>query len=200
MANPAYEQDPQATGESWDELIDGSLVAMSPRPMTRHNLTASNIHAIFFNYLKNRRCVPFADGEDLYLTDRDRFIPDGMIVCDPDKIREDGVYGAPDLVVEVLSPSTARYDRSYKKRAYERSGVKEYWIVNPADRTVEQYLLREEDGKRHYVLHDLLSLFPDALLEKMTEEERSAIPTEFRCSLYEDLVIRLEDIFWRVEA
>ena len=78
---------------------------MSP-PSLNHNFISGNIYNIFSNYLRGKRCTPIADGTHLFLTKRERFIPDGMIVCDPDKLRPDGVHGAPDLVIEVLSPST----------------------------------------------------------------------------------------------
>ena len=186
--NLAFQEEP------WEELISGKIVAMSPRPAVNHNFVSGNIYYIFRQYLQGKRCTPFADGTDLYLTEDDRYVPDGMIVCDPDKIQKDGVHGAPDLVVEVLSPSTARYDRGHKKDVYEKCGVKEYWIVSPADKVVEQYVLR--DGK--FVLHDTFAVFPDWMLEKMKPEERDAVQTEFKCSLYDDLSIRLEDIFAKV--
>ena len=179
----------------WEELIGGKLVAMSPRPNTNHIFTAGNIFNIFSNFLRGKTCTPFPDGTDLYLTDEDQFIPDGMIVCDPDKIKRDGVHGAPDLVVEVLSPSTARYDRGRKKDVYEQCGVKEYWIVSPAEKSVEQYILT--DGK--YRLHQVYSVYPDWMLAKMKPEEREAVITEFRCSLYDDLNIKVEDIFYRIK-
>ena len=107
------------------ELIGGKIVAMSPTA-TSHNRIAENIHFMFRTYLKGKRCVPLGNGYDLYLTDQDRFIPDFMVVCDRDKIKADGVYGAPDLVVEVLSTGTARNDKWHKKNrlcGQRRSGV-----------------------------------------------------------------------------
>ena len=176
------------------ELIGGKLVAMSPSPLVNHNRVSRNIFHIFNSYLKGRRCEPFSDGVDLYLTEDDRFIPDMMVVCDPDKIKPDGVYGAPDLVVEVLSPSTARYDRGRKMEVYARCGVREYWIVSPGDRTVEQYL--PEGGQ--FVLNATYGLELEAILNKMSQEERDSIPTEFQCSLFDDLTIQVADIFDRV--
>lgn len=181
--------------EVWDELINGEVVGMSPRPTINHNRTAGNIYRLFSSHLNGRKCEAFMDGVDLYLTKQDRFVPDMMVVCDPDKVRSDGVHGAPDLVVEVLSPSTVRYDKKHKKDVYETCGVREYWIVSPGDKAVEQYLL--ENGK--LVLHDVYTVFPDWMLEKMTEEERASVITHFKCSLYNDLDISLEDIFSRVE-
>ena len=178
----------------WEELIDGKVIAMSPRPTTDHYHVSFNIAYIFTTYLRGKRCTPFGDGVDLYLTETDRFIPDGMVVCDTEKIKRDGVHGAPDLVVEVLSPSTAKHDRGRKKQVYEQCGVSEYWIVDPANKTLEQYLLQQGA----FTLHEVYAIYPDYMLDKMTEEERAALPASFRCSLFEDLDIELEDIFDRV--
>lgn len=178
----------------WEELIDGKVIAMSPRPTTDHYHVSFNIAYIFTTYLRGKRCTPFGDGVDLYLTETDHFIPDGMVVCDTEKIKRDGVHGAPDLVVEVLSPSTAKHDRGRKKQVYEQCGVSEYWIVDPANKTLEQYLLQQGA----FTLHEVYAIYPDYMLDKMTEEERAALPASFRCSLFEDLDIVLEDIFDRV--
>ncbi len=187
--NLAYQQN-----DLWVEIIDGKVTAMSPRPTTDHNFVASNIFYLLAHYLKGKRCTPFADGTDLYLSEKDHFIPDGMVVCDTEKIKRDGVHGAPDLVVEVLSPSTAKHDRGRKKQVYEQCGVSEYWIVDPANKTLEQYLLQQGA----FTLHEVYAIYPDYMLDKMTEEERAALPASFRCSLFEDLDIVLEDIFDRV--
>ena len=117
-----------------------------------------------------------------------------MVVCDQSKLRSNGVHGAPDLVVEVLSPGTARYDKGHKKSVYEHHGVREYWIVSPVERSVEQYVL--EDG--HFVLWDVYTFYSREMLEDMKEAERAEVVTEFRCSLFDDLPIRLKDIFYRM--
>lgn len=177
--------------ECWEELIDGKVVLMSPRPVLNHNLISSNIYSEFRNYLRGKTCTPLADGVDLYLSDKERYIPDMMVVCDRDKLKKNGVHGTPDLVVEVLSPRTAQYDRGHKKKVYERSGVREYWIVSPGDRTVEQYLLR--DGVLEL---GTVYIHPeDTVIEKMNEEEKAQVPTAVKCSLYDDLTISLADIF-----
>jgi len=187
----AYEE------ESWEELIDGKIVAMSPPPSFGHNLTASNIYDIFRSYLKKtgKKCMPINDGTALYLTGKDYFIPDFMLVCDRTKIDHEGVHGAPDLVAEVLSPSTADRDRKYKKDLYARCGAREYWLVSPGDQALEQYLL--VDGQLN--LHKTYTVYPKWMLEKMTEEQRAAVPTHFKCSLFDDLDISLADIFEHVK-
>lgn len=173
------------------ELINGEVVAMSSSPTFNHNRVASRIYRAFENYLEGKRCTAIADGTDLYLTQEDRFIPDMMVVCDRDKIRRDGVHGAPDLVVEVLSPSTARNDRMHKKAVYEASSVREYWLVDPENRTIEQHFLR--DGRLE--LNTVYTSYPESELERMTEKERAEVETHFKCSLYDDFAIALDDIF-----
>ena len=174
------------------ELIGGKVVMMAPAS-SNHNRIAGNIYYIFRHYLNGKRCEPFADGESVYLTNEDHFVPDFMVVCDPGKIKSDGVHGAPDLVVEILSSSTAKNDRTHKKDVYERCGVREYWIVHPEDKSVDIY---RTDG-HGFVLHDIYTLHPDWVLAGMSEEERAAVVTHFKCSLFDDLDISLEDIFYR---
>ena len=184
-SNLAYQDEFQ------EELINGETVAMAPGPAWNHISISGNIYNIFSNYLYRKKCTPIPDGFDLFLTEKDRFIPDMMVVCDPDKISGNGVHGAPDLVVEVLSPSTAKNDRGRKMKVYGECGVREYWIVNPGDKMIEQYFL---DGKS-LVLHEIYAIHPDFMLDKMTDAVRAAVVKEFRCSLFPDLTIKLEDIF-----
>lgn len=189
--NLAYDYIPE---EPWEELIDGKVVAMSPRPAVNHNRVSENIFAFFLIRLKGKTCQPFGDGYDLYLSKTERYVPDFMIVCDPSKIKRKGIYGTPDLVVEVLSPGTAKNDRGHKKDIYEKFGVKEYWLVEPVNRSVEQYFL--VDGK--FVINEIYHHYPDWMLEDMDEEERESIVTEFKCSLYDDFAIKLDEIFDRL--
>ena len=186
--NLAYELEPEV------EIINGEAVMMAS-PTINHIFIAGNIHTLFNVYLRGKRCVPFPDGTTLFLESGEEYKPDMMVVCDPDKMKEtDGVHGAPDLAVEVLSPGTWRNDRGHKKDVYEKHGVREYWIVDPTNRVVEQYAL--ENGR--FVLLDVYQEYPSYLLDKMTEEERAAVKTEFKCTLFDDLTIRLEDVFYRV--
>lgn len=174
-----------------EELINGVAVAMSPSPTFNHNRVAFRIAHLFESYLKGKTCTAIADGTDLYLTETDRFIPDMMVVCDRDKIQWNGVHGAPDLVVEVLSPSTSKNDRMHKKVVYETCGVREYWLVDPNNRTIEQYVLLDGALK----LHGVYVSYTDRDLERMNEKERAGIVRTFRCSLYDDFDIALDDVF-----
>ena len=185
--NLAYQE------ERREERIDGKVVLMAPASMN-HNRVVRNISRILDSHLQGRTCEAFTDGAAVYLTEEDFYIPDVMVVCDPSKVQEDGIHGAPDLVVEILSPSTATYDRGRKKDMYEKCGVREYWIVNPADKTVEQYFLR--DGR--FSLHETYAILPDWMLSRMRTEDLVRVKKAFQCSLYDDLVISLEDIFARV--
>ena len=154
---------------------------------------SGNIYKIFAIYLSGKECTPIQDGFDLYLDDENQFVPDFMVVCDTDKIKPDGVHGAPDLVAEVLSPSTAKNDKGYKKDIYAKHGVKEYWIVNPADKSLDVYILEGSS----YILHDVYTFHSESELSMMTEQERTTIVTKFACNLFRDLEISLEDIFSR---
>lgn len=131
------------------ELIDGEAVMMAP-PTTAHQLISGEIFRQLANYLEGKKCraipAPFAvrlfekngDGPD----DVDTVVePDISIVCDSSKLDKHGCKGAPDMVVEILSPSTQRHDRLVKLGLYQRAGVREYWIVNPGDQTVQVMLL-----------------------------------------------------------
>ena len=188
--NLAYKDD--AWEKRREELINGEVV-MSPRPSVNHSRVSGNIYRLFSNYLNGRRCEPFGDGVDVYLDENNQFVPDVMVVCDTEKIKPDGVYGAPDLVVEVLSPSTARNDKTCKKNVYARCVVLEYWIVDPSGKSLEVYRANGTE----FILHDVYALHEGWELARMTEDERAAVVTHIKCSLFDDLDISLEDIFYR---
>ena len=114
-------------------------------------------------------------------------VPDFFAVCDRSKIKKDGVYGAPDLVAEVLSPSTMLYDKGVKKDLYQKAGVKEYWIVEPNLKYIEVYLLQD----RVYVLSAIYRL-PTNL---ESEEDKSTAVSEFYVNTFPDLAVDLNDVF-----
>ncbi|MCL2088695.1 MAG: Uma2 family endonuclease [Oscillospiraceae bacterium] len=184
MNNAAYNY------EQWDEKLDGKIILMSPRAAVKHNVAAGNIYNIFKNYLKGKPCQTYND-VDVFLTDNDRVVPDVMIVCNKDIVKEDGVYGAPDLIVEVLSPGTANRDKGYKMKLYEQCGIKEYWLVDTNSCSIEVYL--HTNGR--YELDYIYSVFPDYYLKKMTDQEKSEIIHEFKTSLFDDMIIKLADVF-----
>ncbi|AEJ20015.1 Uma2 family endonuclease [Gracilinema caldarium] len=122
--------------ERW-ELIGGVAYNMSPALRVPHQRLTLQFAASLFNFLEGKPCQPFISPVDVYLPDASAeneetvVQPDVFVVCDSEKIKDDGIHGAPDFIVEVLSDSTAYKDLTIKKQAYERSGVREYWIINP---------------------------------------------------------------------
>ena len=187
MNNAAIYQDENAI---ISEIINGKEVLMSPRPATKHAITAGNIHRIFSNFLRGKRCKTFFE-PDLFLDENNNFVPDIVIVCDRDKIKYNGIYGAPDLVVEVLSASTAARDKGIKKAAYEKAGVKEYWIVDPVSKSIEVYHL--QNGRLELV--DVYLVYPEEEWERMTEEQRAAARLTVKVSLYDDLFVDVREVF-----
>jgi len=176
------------------EMLDGKIYFMA-HDSSNHAKIKGNIFAIFKNYLRGKKCQAFVDGVDVKFNKKDITEPDVMIVCNKDIIKKNWIEGAPDLIVEVLSPSTAERDLGYKKDLYEKYGVKEYWIVSQTDRSIQVYLLNEGV----YKLDKLYQVYADYVLEAMDEEEINAIIKEFKTSLYDDLIISVEEVFENVE-
>lgn len=135
------------------EIIDGEAVMMAP-PVRIHQEISGELFFQLANYLRGKGCkvyaAPFA--VRLFEKDGDRpedvdtlVEPDIAVICDPAKLDKYGCRGAPDMVVEILSPSTQRQDRFTKFSLYQRAGVREYWIVDPENKCVQSFWL--EDGR-----------------------------------------------------
>lgn len=147
---------------SWDkssraELIRGIPMLTAP-PARVHQQAVMELSAQLHAYLQGKKCRvypapfavrPFARKSDSPGTTDTMVEPDITVICDPDKLDDLGCKGAPDLVIEVLSPSTQRHDRFVKFNLYERAGVKEYWIADPQSKTVQAFVLA--DGR--YAAH-----------------------------------------------
>ena len=132
---------------------------------------------------------------DVYLSEKEHYRPDLMVVCDLDKI-SDGkrIYGAPDLVVEVLSKSTMYNDLGPKKLAYEQYGVKEYWIVDPWSKRIEVFQLI--DGK---------FVFKGSYMEFIEDdydyEKLSPSISQIKVSIFDNLVVEVKDVFkWYINT
>lgn len=192
MENLAYNEylDPPVT-----ELIEGKTYLMSPKPRIRHTAVVGRLYRIFADYLEGKTCTAWPDNVDVFLDDKNCYVPDVMIVCDRSKIKNDGIHGAPDLVVEVLSHSTAQHDRGKKMEAYARAGVKEYWIVAPLERTIEVYL--QKDGR--LVLDAVYNDVPAWELERMEPEDRAEIRSDIKVSLYDDFIVHASDVFHKMD-
>jgi Uma2 family endonuclease len=171
------------------ELIDGVAYLMAPAPTLDHQDVVGEVFRQLANALQSKPCRAYVSPVDVRLPKADEaddlvdtvVQPDVLVVCDHAKLDRRGVRGGPDLVVEVLSPSTASHDHMRKRLVYERAGVREFWLVHPVDRIVTIYRL--EDGR--YGRPDLselagetpvgvlpdLSIQWDALLQRLPEQE-----------------------------
>lgn len=131
------------------ELIDGIAYAMAPAPVRSHQGVLGGIFSQVHTALEGHRCRAYIAPFDVRLPhgdERDDDVdtvvqPDLSVICDRDKLDTRGCRGAPDWIVEVLSPATASHDMIAKRRLYERAGVREYWLVHPTDRVVTVYTL-----------------------------------------------------------
>ncbi len=130
------------------ELIDGEAVMMSP-PSTVHQKISGELFRQLANFLEGKKCEVFSAPFGVRLFEKDGDSPENVdtmvepdisVICDRDKLDRHGCKGAPDLIVEILSPSTQRRDRLIKLELYQRAGVREYWLVSPEEQTVQVLL------------------------------------------------------------
>ncbi len=137
--------------ERW-EIINGAVYDMSPAPKRNHQKVSVEISRQIANTLSGKPCevysapldvklsaLPGADENDIDIVVQ----PDILVVCDPGKLDDDGCNGAPDWVIEILSPSTSYKDENEKLLLYEKYGVREYWIIQPGAKMVFIYELDE---------------------------------------------------------
>ncbi|MBU0568165.1 Uma2 family endonuclease [bacterium] len=139
--------------ERW-ELINGEAYDMSPAPSRWHQQISIELVRQIANFLSGKKCKAYHAPFDVRLPVADEddsetmtvVQPDIVVICDPAKLDDRGCRGAPDFVVEILSPFTASKDQTKKLALYERHGVKEYWIIHPTDNLLTVRLL-EKDGR-----------------------------------------------------
>ena len=136
-------------------MDDWDLKMMAPPPLKRHRSVAMNLSVIFGGYLKGKPCKIYAEApilipEELKNKFKERymkeakqpfpkkyFIPDLVVVCNPEIDKDNHIEGAPDIIIEILSKKTMRIDRGIKKEIYAEMGVKEYWVADPAGEWIE---------------------------------------------------------------
>ena len=121
------------------ELLGGEIV-MAPAPVPYHQMVSINIVRWLDSYARRSRLgVVLYSPIDVILSEEDVVQPDILFISNEHRgiIQEDRIHGAPDLVIEILSPATAGRDRSFKRTLYARSGVQEYWLVDPDSKSIE---------------------------------------------------------------
>jgi len=165
------------------EIFKGRLFKMSPAPSTSHQKVSMKLTKFILQKFSNHPCNLFAAPFDVRLLDKKKSTidseiftvvqPDLCIICDENKLDQRGAFGAPDLVIEILSPGNSKKELKYKFDLYEEAGVLEYWIVNPEDKTFLIYVLRDNQfiGLHPLIEEDQIKspLFPqlDFVLEEI---------------------------------
>ena len=168
------------------ELIKGKIFKMSPAPSRKHQKISGKLYGKIFIALQNNICELYAAPFDVRLLDKKKSSkanqevytvvqPDICVICDKTKLDEKGCIGAPDLIIEILSPGNSKKEMKTKYALYEEAGVLEYWIVFPSEHVLQQFVLNEQ-GKY-------------ALKNSFTEDE------VFNAHIFPDLQIDLAEIF-----
>jgi len=159
--------------EQYVELIKGKIWKMSPAPRSMHQRVSWKIASKIDRYIDNKNCEAFAAPFDVRLYDKKRsekaskdiftvVQPDLCVICDNSKIDDFGCLGAPDLIVEILSPGNSKKEMRVKYELYEESGVREYWVADPERQTVQVFTLNENDKfetKKIFVSDDVMHSF-----------------------------------------
>ncbi len=162
MALPQLEQETNYTYADyldWDEgrweLINGEVWDMTPAPSRLHQEISINFSSLLHDFFQEKNCSVYAAPFDVRLPDSDNaedyaattvVQPDISVICDQSKLDDRGCVGSPDLIIEILSPSTAAKDLKVKRALYEKHGVQEYWLVHPTDQVVMSYQL-DDNGQ-----------------------------------------------------
>jgi Uma2 family endonuclease len=156
----------------WDEgeryeIIDGEAYMMAT-PSRLHQEICGNFYYCLRSYLEGKSCKVYAAPFSVRLfpaddrSDDTVVEPDITVVCDPSKLDDRGCNGAPDLIIEILSLSTARYDRIVKFNKYREAGVREYWIIDPEEKAVFAHILK--DGQYTAAVYDDTGTVPVTVL------------------------------------
>ncbi|RLD80342.1 MAG: Uma2 family endonuclease [Bacteroidetes bacterium] len=166
------------------ELINGFVHLMTPAPKRKHQKISFILGNKFYNCINKNNCEVYTAPFDVRLPKKGETVdekiytvvqPDISVICDLSKLDDKGCIGAPDLIVEILSPSTAKKDMNDKFDLYQEVGVKEYWIVSPNDENINVFLL-DKKGK-----YQLIGMYAGDM--------------EIKVNIFDNLKIKLEDIF-----
>ena len=161
------------------ELIRGKVIRKMSAPVSAHQIISGNLYGELYAYLKRRPCRAFYAPFDVRLLrstgNGDAQIktvvqPDLCVVCDPTKIDVHGCLGAPDWIIEIISPSTARLDTAVKFDLYAENGVGEYWLVFPLDKIIRAFSLNEAGEYEFVNSYEQPGLVPSCTLPELTLE------------------------------
>lgn len=176
------------------EIIGGEKF-MTPAANLDHSGIIMRLGMIIGTHLSNNKSgYVYTDDVDVHFSDGTLFKPDLCIVLKSNEkilASRKAIYGAPDMVVEVLSHSTRKKDLTIKKDTYEAQGVREYWIIDPWAKSVTVYLLR--DGK--YFLDEIYKLFDEQELKLLDDDEKAELKSEVPVSILDGLAIPIEFVF-----
>lgn len=150
------------------ELIKGKIFKMTPAPNRSHQDVSINLTSKLYNFLNNDKCKVYSAPFDVRLpkksiSDKEVYNvlqPDICVICDLSKLDDKGCIGAPDIVVEILSPGNSKKEMSNKFDVYQESGVKEYWIISPIEKILTNYILHEDGlfyANRPFIEDDLFT-------------------------------------------
>lgn len=152
------------------ELIDGQIYYMAPTPSRIHQDLAGKMYATILQYIKTNggKCEPYIAPFAVFLNKDDLTYvePDVSVICDPDKLNDKGCNGAPDWIIEIVSIESRRMDYSTKMFKYQESGVREYWIVDPAKDRITVWDF-ENDNSEEYSFKDKVKagIYPDLYID-----------------------------------
>lgn len=167
------------------ELIKGKIMLMSPAPNVKHQSISMNLSNVLSNFFRHKKCRVYAAPFDVRLYDRKKSIlankeihtvvqPDLCVICNTDKLDEQGCNGAPDWIIEILSKGNSKREMQIKYELYAESGVSEYWLVYPYEQAIYQFVL-DDNGQ-----YQLKAMYANGLA---------------RPHLFPELAIDLNDIF-----
>ena len=176
------------------EIIGGEKI-MAPAPNLTHSNIIGRLYLFIGNYLMaNKSGYVYSDNVDVHFSDGTLFKPDLCVVLKSNEkilAGQQNIFGAPDMVVEVLSKSTKKRDVTIKKDTYEAQGVREYWIVDPWAKSISVYLLC--DGK--FFFDDEYILFDKEEFEQLDDAEKAEVKHEVPVKILDGLKIPLEFVF-----
>ena len=161
------------------EILKGKIFKMSPAPAISHQSISFNLSGLFFMYFHNKPCKVFASPFDVVFKNKDGkedtvVQPDLCVVCDPEKLADGKrCQGAPDLIIEILSPGNSKKELKNKYELYQEAGVREYWLVHPQD---------------EYVIINVLENNLYRALPPFVDKEVTSV-------IFPDLSLQTEDIF-----